>query len=433
MKKQKINVVTLGCSKNTVDSEHLMSQLSGNGFEVIHDSNDTSAKIVVINTCGFIADAKEESINTILSFAHAKEQGLIKHLFVFGCLAERYKKDLQAEIPEVDAFFGVTNLADVLRAVGGAYRENLVGERLLTTPQHYAYLKISEGCNWGCSYCAIPLIRGKHVSVPIEQLIDEAKRLADKGVKELLVIAQDTTYYGLDIYKKRRLGELLEKLSLINGIEWIRLHYAYPTNFPTDLIDVMRDNDKICKYLDIPFQHISDKVLKNMRRGITRSETYNLIDLLRKNIPNIALRTTLLVGHPGEGKKEFDELKQFVTDVCFERLGVFPYSEEENTYSTQNFSDTLSEKVKQQRADEIMELQNTISLKLNEKRVGDVYKVIIDREEGDYYIGRTEFDSPEIDQEVLVNKVPNIKIGDYITAKIIEADDYDLYAEYYVK
>ncbi|MDR1055279.1 MAG: 30S ribosomal protein S12 methylthiotransferase RimO [Prevotellaceae bacterium] len=427
MKKQKVNIVTLGCSKNTVDSEHLMSQLSGNGFEVIHDSNDTSVKIVVINTCGFIADAKEESINAILSFAHAKEQGLIKHLFILGCLAERYKKDLQAEIPEVDEFFGVNNLADVLKAVGGAYRENLIGERVLTTPNHYAYLKISEGCNWGCSYCAIPLIRGKHVSVPIEQLVDEAKLLADKGVKELLVIAQDTTYYGLDIYKKRRLANLLEKLSLINGIEWIRLHYAYPTNFPDDLFSAIRDNDKICKYLDMPFQHISNKVLKNMRRGINKSETYSLIKKLREQIPGIAIRTTLLVGHPGEGKQEFEELKQFVTDVRFERLGVFPYSEEENTYSAQQFKDSLSGKIKQQRADEIMKLQNTISLQLNESRVGECCKIIIDREEGDYLVGRTEFDSPEIDQEVLVKKVSSIKSGDFVSVKITEVDDYDLY------
>ena len=429
MKKQKINIVTLGCSKNTVDSEHLMSQLTGNGFEVIHDSNDPSAKIVVINTCGFIGDAKEESIDTILSFAHAKEQGLIKHLFVFGCLAERYKKDLITELPEVDEFFGVTNLADVVRAVGGAYREELVGERVLTTPNHYAYLKISEGCNWGCSYCAIPLIRGKHQSVPIENLVDEAKRLADKGIKELLVIAQDTTFYGIDIYKERKIAELIDKLSLINGIEWIRLHYAYPTKFPDDLISVMRDNDKVCKYLDIPFQHISDKVLQNMRRGISKKETYELIDKLRTNVPNIALRTTLLVGHPGEGKKEFEELKTFVNDVKFERLGVFPYSEEEDTYSALNFRDTLSNKVKQERADEIMEIQKTISLQLNEKRVGENYKIIIDREEGDYYVGRTEFDSPEIDQEVLLKKTKELEVGEFVNVNIIEADDYDLYAE----
>lgn len=430
MKKKKINVVTLGCSKNIVDSEYLMSQLTGNGFEVVHDSNDESAKTVVINTCGFIGDAKEESVNTILSFARAKEAGLIDHLFVFGCLSERYKKDLVAEIPEVDSFFGVKNLSDVVRAIGGSYKEELVGERQVTTPGHYAYLKISEGCNWGCSYCAIPLIRGKHISVPMEQLVSQAEKLAAKGVKELLIIAQDTTFYGLDLYGKRCLAELLEKLSKVNGIEWIRLHYAYPTNFPEGLIQVMRDNPKICKYLDIPFQHISDKVLTNMRRGISRKETYDLIERLRREIPDIALRTTLLVGHPGEGKKEFEELKQFVKNIRFDRLGVFPYSEEENTYSAETFKDTISNKQKQERTDEIMMIQNRISSELNDGKVGMECRIIIDREENGFYVGRTTYDSPEIDQEVLLQPEGILlQSGDFVDVLITESDDYDLYAQ----
>lgn len=430
MDKKKINIVTLGCSKNLVDSERLYKQLEANGYSVVHDSNDTSAKVVVINTCGFIGDAKEESIDTILSFAHAKEKGKIRHLFVMGCLSERYKKDLQLEITEVDEFFGVNNLEDIIKAIGGDLKTDLLGERTLTTPKHYAYLKISEGCNWGCSYCAIPLIRGKHVSVPIESLITEAKSLAAKGVRELLIIAQDTTYYGLDIYGKRMLGELLNKLSEIEGIEWIRLHYAYPTFFPSDVIDVIRDNPKVCKYLDIPFQHISDKVLKKMRRGINKEETYALINKLKTEIPDIALRTTLLVGHPGETEAEFLQLVEFVKDVKFDRLGVFPYSEEENTYAAINFDDAVSEETKQERVEAIMQLQSEIALTKNKDRVGKKMRVLIDRFEGDFYIARSQYDSPEVDQEVLIDADRDAIIGKFYDVKITDAEEFYLFAKF---
>lgn len=430
MNKKKINIVTLGCSKNLVDSERLYKQLEANGYSVVHDSNDTSAKVVVINTCGFIGDAKEESIDTILSFAHAKIKGKIRYLFVMGCLSERYKKDLQLEIPEVDEFFGVNNLEDIINAIGGDLRSDLLGERTITTPKHYAYLKISEGCNWGCSYCAIPLIRGKHVSVPIENLVAEAKSLAAKGVRELLVIAQDTTYYGLDIYGKRMLGELLNKLSEIEEIEWIRLHYAYPTYFPDDVIVVIRDNPKVCKYLDIPFQHISDKVLKKMRRGINREETYALINKLKTEIPDIALRTTLLVGHPGENEAEFQQLVEFVKDVKFDRLGVFPYSEEENTYAAINFEDSVSEETKQERVEAIMQLQSEIALKKNQERVGKKMKILIDRFEGDFYIARSQYDSPEVDQEVLIDADRDAIIGEFYDVEITDAEEFDLFAKF---
>jgi len=430
MNKNKINIVTLGCSKNLVDSERLFKQLEANGFTVVHDSNDTSAKIVIINTCGFIGDAKEESIDTILSFAHAKLKGKIRHLFVMGCLAERYKKDLQLEIPEVDDFFGVNNLEDIVKAIGGDLKVDLLGERTITTPKHYAYLKISEGCNWGCSYCAIPLIRGKHVSVPIENLVAEAKSLAAKGVKELLVIAQDTTYYGLDIYGKRMLGELLNRLSEIKGIEWIRLHYAYPTFFPEDVIDVIRDNPKICKYLDIPFQHISDKVLKKMRRGINKEETYALINKLKAEIPDIAIRTTLLVGHPGENKADFDELVEFVKEMKFDRLGVFPYSEEENTFSAINFDDSISEEIKQERVEIIMQIQSEIALQKNLKRIGKQMRVLVDRLEGDFYVARSQYDSPEVDQEVLITFDTKAKIGEFYDVEITDAEEFDLFAKF---
>jgi ribosomal protein S12 methylthiotransferase len=430
MNKKKINIVTLGCSKNLVDSERLFKQLEANGFTVVHDSNDTSAKVVIINTCGFIGDAKEESIDTILSFAHAKLKGKIRHLFVMGCLAERYKKDLQLEIPEVDDFFGVNNLEDIVKAIGGDLKVDLLGERTITTPKHYAYLKISEGCNWGCSYCAIPLIRGKHVSVPIENLVAEAKSLAAKGVKELLVIAQDTTYYGLDIYGKRMLGELLNRLSEIKGIEWIRLHYAYPTFFPEDVIDVIRDNPKICKYLDIPFQHISDKVLKKMRRGINKEETYALINKLKAEIPDIAIRTTLLVGHPGENKADFDELVEFVKEMKFDRLGVFPYSEEENTFSAINFDDSISEEIKQERVEIIMQIQSEIALQKNLKRIGKQMRVLVDRLEGDFYVARSQYDSPEVDQEVLITFDTKAKIGEFYDVEITDAEEFDLFAKF---
>ena len=434
MAKSKINIITLGCSKNAVDSEYLIAQLAGSNFEVLHDSNDESAKTVVVNTCGFTATAKQESINTILNLARAKQAGIIERLFVFGCLSERYKKDLIAEIPEVDEFFGVRDLPDVVRAIGGDYRESLVGERTAVTPSHYAYLKISEGCSWQCSYCAIPLIRGKHVSLPTETLVEQTRKLAAGGVKELLVIAQDSTFYGLDIYRRRCLANLLREISAVDGVEWIRLHYAYPAGFPDDLIEEMRDNPKICKYLDIPFQHISNKVLKNMRRGITGEDTYALIEKIRREIPDIALRTTLLVGHPGEGNAEFDELKQFVRDVRFERLGVFPYSEEERTYAAEHFRDLVSNRRKQERAGEIMELQNKISAELNAAKIGKRYRIIVDGEEGEYFTGRTEYDSPEVDGEVLVPK-ENAKLvpGTFAEIEITASDDYDLYGKHVIE
>ena len=429
--KRKINIVTLGCSKNIVDSEYLIAQLSGNKFEVVHDSNDESAKTVIINTCGFTNDAREESINTILNFAEAKKAGIIDHLFVFGCLSERYKPELKKEIPEADEFFGAKNLKEIVEAIGGNFMEKLADERVITTPSHYAYLKISEGCDRRCSFCAIPSIRGKHVSVPVEKLEDQARRLAEAGVRELLVIAQDTTCYGQDLYGKRKLVALLDKLSEIKGIKWIRLHYAYPAAFPDDLILLMRDNPKICKYLDIPFQHINDGVLAKMRRGVTRRESYDFIERIRSEIPDIALRTTLMVGHPGETPKAFNELKQFVEYVRFERLGVFTYSKEEGTYSALHFSDRISKKLKTERANEIMSVQNSISADLNAKKIGKTMKVIVDSVENDFIVGRTEYDSPEIDQEVLITKHKDkiLKPGEFVSVKITEADDYDLYAK----
>ena len=428
MKKKKINIVTLGCAKNIVDSEHLAGQL-GDGWEVVYDSDSTDAKVVVINTCGFIGDAKEESINTILRFAAAREAGDIDHLFVMGCLSERYRDELRAEIPEVDEFFGVNNLADILRTVGERYRNELRGERRLTTPAHYAYLKISEGCNWGCGYCAIPLIRGKHVSVPFEELIDEATALARKGVRELIVIAQDTTYYGLDLYGKRRLGELLRALCRIDGIEWVRLHYAYPAHFPQDVIEAMRDEPKICKYLDIPLQHISDRMLRSMRRGLDKAETIRLVEDLRREIPDIALRTTLLVGYPGETEADFQELMEFVAATKFDRLGVFPYSEEEGTYSACELTDDVPQEVKEARADAIMELQRDIARGGNERLVGTTQRVIIDCRDDDFWVGRTQYDSPEVDQEVLIPAVEMLRPGEFATVRIVSADDYDLQGE----
>lgn len=428
MQTRKINIVTLGCAKNTVDSEHLAGQL-GEGWEVVYDSDSTDAKVVVVNTCGFIGDAKEESIDTILRFAAAKEAGDIDHLFVMGCLSERYRDELIEEIPEVDEFFGVNNIADILKTVGARYRDELRGERRLTTPKHYAYLKISEGCNWGCGYCAIPLIRGKHVSVPMEELIEEATALAAKGVRELIVIAQDTTYYGLDLYGKRRLGELLRTLCRIDGIEWVRLHYAYPAHFPQEVIEAMRDEPKICKYLDIPLQHISDRMLRSMRRGLSKAETIRLVEDLRREIPDIALRTTLLVGYPGETEQDFRELLDFVTAARFDRLGVFPYSEEEGTYSATELTDDVPQEVKEARAEAVMELQREIARDSNERLTGTLQKVIIDRREGDFWVGRTQYDSPEVDQEVLIPASATIRTGDFATVRIASADDYDLRGE----
>lgn len=428
MQTRKINIVTLGCAKNIVDSEHLAGQL-GEGWEVVYDSDSTDAKVVVVNTCGFIGDAKEESIDTILRFAAAKEAGDIDHLFVMGCLSERYRDELIEEIPEVDEFFGVNNIADILKTVGARYRDELRGERRLTTPKHYAYLKISEGCNWGCGYCAIPLIRGKHVSVPMEELIEEATALAAKGVRELIVIAQDTTYYGLDLYGKRRLGELLRTLCRIDGIEWVRLHYAYPAHFPQEVIEAMRDEPKICKYLDIPLQHISDRMLRSMRRGLSKAETTRLVEDLRREIPDIALRTTLLVGYPGETEQDFQELLDFVATARFDRLGVFPYSEEEGTYSATELTDDVPQEVKEARAEAVMELQREIARDSNERLTGTLQKVIIDRCEGDFWVGRTQYDSPEVDQEVLIPASATIRNGDFATVRIASADDYDLRGE----
>ncbi|MDR1343544.1 MAG: 30S ribosomal protein S12 methylthiotransferase RimO [Prevotellaceae bacterium] len=420
--------MTLGCSKNVVDSEKLMARLRRGGYTLLHDSADTSAKIVVINTCGFIAEAKEESVNTILEFAEAKRRGDIEKLFVFGCLAERYKDDLRKEIEEVDEFFGVSSFDDILTAVGVPRAQAPAGERLLTTAGHYAYLKISEGCSRRCSYCAIPLIRGRHVSTPVAALVSEAQLLAGKGVKELMVVAQDSTSYGVDIYGKRRLAALLGALSEVDGVEWIRLHYAYPAQFPDDVMDVLRSNGKLCKYLDIPLQHVSDAVLKNMRRGISRRQTCELIDKLRSRAPGIALRTTLMVGHPGEDEAAFAELMDFVRQVRFERLGVFTYSEEEGTYGAKHFKDALGQEEKQRRAGAVMKLQADISASLNEEKVGKTFKVMLDRKEGDSYVGRTEFDSPEVDGEVLVASSGRpLSVGQFCSVKITSADEFDLY------
>ena len=427
---KKINVITLGCSKNTVDSEHLMAQLAAAGYKLEHDSDRTDADVVVINTCGFIGDAKQESIDTILSAVRAKEEGSIERLFVIGCLSERYADELREEIPEVDEYFGVNDWADIVAALGGTHSEELATERVLTTPSHYAYLKIGEGCNWLCGYCAIPLIRGKHVSVPIEQILDEAKALAAKGVKELMVIAQDTTYYGIDLYGRRRLADVLTELCRIEGIEWIRLHYAYPAAFPEDVIEVMAREPKICKYLDIPFQHISDHMLSAMKRRHTKAEAMELVSRLRRLIPDIALRTTLLVGYPGETLEDIAELEEFVREVRFDRLGVFPYSEEEGTYSATELTDDVPEEEKERRAARIMQIQEQISLENNLSRVGRVMRVIVDSRQGDYYVARSEYDSPEVDQEILIPcELRQLRRGKFYDVRITGAEDYDLFGE----
>ncbi|MFI3282543.1 MAG: 30S ribosomal protein S12 methylthiotransferase RimO [Rikenellaceae bacterium] len=430
---KKINVITLGCSKNIVDSEHLMTQLSEAGYQITFDSDALDAEIVIINTCGFIGDAKEESINVILNAVNAKEEGLIEELYVVGCLSERYADELREEIPEVDQYFGVNNWQDVVSQLGGEHQKSLETTRTLTTPSHYAYLKISEGCNWRCSYCAIPLIRGKYISVPMEVLMEEAQKLAEKGVKELIVIAQDTTYYGKDIYGERRLAELLEKLCTIKGIEWIRLHYAYPTGFPQEVIDVMAREPKICKYLDIPFQHISDAQLLSMKRRHTKAEAMDLIHRLRSSIPDIALRTTLMVGHPGESEEDFAELLEFVKEVRFERLGVFTYCEEEGTHSA-TLPDDIPQEVKEARAEKIMLLQNQISLENNIAREGSVVRVIMDSKSGDYYTTRSQYDSAEVDQEILIPvQGRQLRKGCFYDVAITSAEDYDLYGEVVVK
>ena len=429
LKKNKINVITLGCSKNIYDSEVLMGQLKANDMEVEHESSSDDANIVVVNTCGFINNAKEESVNTILEQANRKVNGQIEKLFVTGCLSERYKPDLEKEIPDVDQFFGTTDLPKLLQALGADYKYELIGERLTTTPKHYAFLKIAEGCDRPCSFCAIPLMRGKHKSKPIEDLVTEAKKLAKNGVKELILIAQDLTYYGLDLYKSRCLADLLIALSEVDGIEWIRLHYAFPTGFPEDVLQVIRENDKVCNYIDIPLQHISDSVLKSMRRGTTHEKTDALLEKFRKEVPGMTIRTSLIVGYPGETEEDFQELKDWVSETKFDRLGVFTYSHEENTHAFL-LEDDLSEEVKHQRAEEIMEVQSDISFQLNQKKVGKTIKVLFDRIEGEYFIGRSEFDSPDVDNEVLVKaKDTYVRIGDFANVKITHADHYDLFGE----
>ncbi len=427
---KKINVITLGCSKNTVDSEHLMARLAAAGYKVVFDSERADADTVVINTCGFIGDAKRESIETILAAAADKQAGRIKHLFVIGCLSERYADELRAEIPEVDDYFGARDWSGIIAALGAESRDDLATERMLTTPDHYAYLKISEGCNWLCGYCAIPLIRGKHVSVPIETVLEEARRLAARGVRELMVIAQDTTYYGIDLYGRRRLADLLTELCRIDGIEWVRLHYAYPASFPDEVIDTMAREPKICKYLDIPFQHISDRMLSAMKRRHTKAEAMDLVRRLRERIPDIALRTTLLVGYPTETEADVAELEEFVREARFDRLGVFPYSEEEGTYSAENLPDDVPDEEKQRRADRIMALQERISLENNLARVGRVMRVVVDSRQGDYYVARSEYDSPEVDQEILIPAAGRRLLrGRFYDVRITGAEDYDLYAE----
>ena len=426
IKKNKINVVTLGCSKNVYDSEVLMGQLKANNKEVVHEDE---GNIVVINTCGFIANAKEESINTILDYVQKKQDGTVDKVFVTGCLSERYKPDLQKEIPDVDQYFGTTELPSLLKALEADYRHELIGERLTTTPKNYAYLKIAEGCDRPCSFCAIPLMRGKHKSTPIEELVIEAEKLAANGVKEIILIAQDLTYYGLDIYKKRNLAELLKELIKVEGIDWIRLHYAFPTGFPLDVLEVMRNESKVCNYIDIPLQHISNSLLKSMKRGFGKEKINRLLKDFRERVPGMAIRTTLIVGYPGETEENFQELKQWVSDMRFERLGCFTYSHEENT-TAYLLEDDVPEEVKMQRANEIMEIQSQISWELNQEKIDKEFKVIIDRKEGNYFVGRTQFDSPDVDNEVLINaKKSYIRSGDFATVKIISAEDFDLYAE----
>lgn len=427
---KRINIITLGCSKNTVDSEHLAAQLAAMDYKVVFDSDRTDAEVVVINTCGFIGDAKQESIETILRAAQLKEAGKIEELFVVGCLSQRYADELRPELPEVDDFFGVNDWAGIVERLGAKWREEHTTKRELSTPSHYAYLKISEGCNWMCGYCAIPLIRGRHKSVPMEKLVEEAEALVASGVREIMVIAQDTTYYGVDIYGERKLAELLERLCRIEKLEWVRLHYAYPTDFPQEVIDVMAREKKICRYLDIPFQHISDNQLTAMKRRHTKAEAVALIEKLRRSIPDIALRTTLLVGYPGETEEDFKELMEFVKTTKFDRLGVFPYSEEEGTYSATRLKDDVPEEVKRDRVDRIMRLQERVSLENNARRVGQTMRVIIDRKEGDFYIGRSEYDSPEVDQEIIIDSAgKRLLRGRFYSVVITDSEDYDLYAE----
>ncbi|MBX2926440.1 MAG: 30S ribosomal protein S12 methylthiotransferase RimO [Saprospiraceae bacterium] len=433
LKQDKVNVITLGCSKNLVDSENLITQLRANEFDVVHDSNDEDANVVIINTCGFIDLAKQESIDTILQYAAVKSAGDIDKLYVTGCLSQRYKDDLEREIPEVDAYFGTLELPGLLARLNADYKHELVGERFITTPMHYAYLKISEGCNRTCSFCAIPLMRGGHISRPVEELVKEAQSLARRGVKELMLIAQELTYYGLDLYKRRELPRLLHALADVEGIEWIRLHYAYPSKFPTEIFDVMAERAEICNYLDMPLQHADNAVLQRMRRQITREETIELIETARAKVPNLALRTTMLVGFPGESDREFAQLCDFVRDMRFERLGVFQYSHEEDT-SAHDFPDDVPAELKAERAAELMAIQEQISWEKNQERIGETYKVLFDKKEGEYFVGRTEYDSPEVDNEVLVPAdKAYVRIGDFAQIHITDASEFDLFGEPVVK
>jgi ribosomal protein S12 methylthiotransferase len=430
LRKNKVNVVTLGCSKNIVDSEVLMGQLKANNFNVEHESADDDHNIVIINTCGFVENAKQESIDTILRYADVKKKGGIEKLYVTGCLSERYKTDLEKEIPDVDAYFGTRELPKILKTLKADYKHELVGERLLTTPFHYAYFKISEGCDRPCSFCAIPLMRGGHISVPKEELVQRAKNLAAKGTKELLLIAQDLTYYGLDIYKKRELADLVERLSDVEGIDWIRLHYAFPSGFPMEVLDVMNKRTNVCNYLDMPLQHITDNMLKSMKRGTTKQKTIDLVNQIRDKVPGIAIRTTLIAGYPGETEKDHEEMLSWVEDTKFDRLGIFTYSHEENTGAFV-LKDDVSEKVKKQRADAVMAVQQEISFNLNQQKIGKTFNVLFDRKENDFFVGRTEFDSPDVDNEVLVKATKDayVRIGDFAKVKINDASDFDLYGE----
>lgn len=428
MRKRKVDIITMGCSKNLVDSEHLIRQFEANGFSVEHDPEVPKGEIAIINTCGFIEAAKQESIDMILEFAQAKDEGRLKKLFVMGCLSERYMNELAAEIPQVDKFYGKFNWKEVLSDLGSEYHKEYDNERTLTNSSHYAYLKISEGCNRHCSYCAIPIMTGDHQSRPMEEIIAEVKSLVKQGVKEFQVIAQELTYYGLDLYKEKKIAELVEQISDVPGVEWIRLHYAYPAQFPMDLLRVIRERDNVCKYLDIAFQHISNHMLDLMLRHVTKEDTYSLIEKFRQEVPNICIRTTLMVGHPGETEQDFEELKEFVKKVRFDRMGAFTYSEEEGTYAALHYKDDVPADVKQKRLDELMAIQEKIAAELSAKKIGQILKTIIDREEGDYFIGRTEFDSPEVDPEVLIKKEErNLKIGEFYQVKITDSDEFDLY------
>ncbi|SDT52726.1 SSU ribosomal protein S12P methylthiotransferase [Mucilaginibacter mallensis] len=428
--KPRVNVVTLGCSKNIYDSEVLMGQLKGNAFDVVHEAEKVNSNdIIVINTCGFIDNAKQESIDTILQYSELKEQGKVGKVIVTGCLSERYKPELESEITNIDAYFGTNDLQNLLQSVGADYKHELIGERMLTTPSHFAYFKIAEGCNRPCSFCAIPLMRGKHLSTPMDELVKNAQYLAKNGTKELILIAQDLTYYGLDLYGKRNLDELLRRLSDVNGIEWIRLQYAYPSGFPMEILDVMNERDNICKYLDMPLQHISDDMLKSMRRGITKQKTIDLVNQIRDKVPGIAMRTTLITGYPGETQQDFDEMAQWVEDTRFDRLGCFTYSHEEKTHA-HSLIDDVPEEVKQDRVDAIMEIQQGISFDKNQEKIGNTYKVLIDKKDGGYFVGRTEFDSPEVDNEVLIDaSIDYATVGSFVNVKIDNAEDFDLYGQ----